>query len=313
MLSEADKIARKGLVTGSRIARILGVSPYGGPTSVWREMMEGFELEDSPQLKRGRMLEPAVLAWHAEDAGCVLRNVATTIHPTKTFIGATPDAIATYPSGEERAVEAKTVSWHQAHQWGESGTDRTPEHVICQATFEAGVLGLRATDVPALLGLDDFRQYVIRFDEQLFLMMADHAERFMVDHIQANKPPPPDGTESALEWLDGHFRETRKSVAATEEAERLMVRIKELRGSMKEADAVEMAAIQRIQELMGLEDADAMAGEGWSITWRRPSGRRATDFEAICRELNVPPELIEKHSRITEPKRTFRMNWKEKK
>lgn len=316
-LTEADKIARKGVITGSRIARILNRSPYGGPLSVFLEMTEDQlpekDLEKAnPQFKRGRILEPAVLSWHEEDAGCVLtRNIGTVIHPELPHIGATPDAIATYPSGERRPVEAKTVDWQKRADWGEEGTDQIPVHYVCQGIFEAGVTGLRTTDVPALLGLDDFRRYAVRFDADLFGMMVDEATKFKRDHLDTGRPPPVDGSGAAGEWLDKRYQEKSLTLVAHPEADLLMERLRVYRREIKSLGILEEQAVQKLQELMA--EADAMVGAGWSLTWRRPKGSARLDMKALLAEIDPPQDLIQKHTRITSQKRTFRPTWSEDK
>jgi predicted phage-related endonuclease len=224
--------------------------------------------EHREEFDRGNFLEPGVLAWHAHKAGCVIRPVATLFHPKHERCAVTLDGIATYPH-EERAAEAKTVHWKKASEWGEEGTDQIPKHYLIQANWGAGVAGLKRTDVPALIGLE-LRQYLVNFDAELFEMLLEQAERFLRDHIDTGKAPEVDGSEAANEWLDKRFEERELKLVADAEAEALMATLQEYRREMKSLEVCEDLAIQKLQEILGRNGADAMVGSDWSLKprWR---------------------------------------------
>ncbi len=309
-LTDKQKAARKGLVTGSRIAKIAGVSPYGGPLAAYREIVEGYEQPETPEMLRGTMLEPAVLSWFAADQGAKLMRIDEIVrHPVLPFLGATPDAIATV-SGESGVVEAKTAGWRMADQWGEAGTDQIPTHYTPQVQVEMGVTGLKVAWVPVLIAGEDFRVYRVEFDAELFGMLAEMARKFFKDHVEPQKPPPLDASPEAAEWLAKRFSKPEKKVIpAPPEAEQW---VKQYRAAAAEADAASEKrdlAKNHLKQIIG--NADAMAGDGWRISWALTKGRKSTDWAAVAAEAGVSDALIAKHTTAKAAYRTFRPNWKD--
>ena len=72
------------LMTASKVAAILGVSQWDSPRSMWHRMRN--ELPAEPQStvqSRGHYLEPAVLAWWADQRDVdAIAMVAVRIDPT---------------------------------------------------------------------------------------------------------------------------------------------------------------------------------------------------------------------------------------
>jgi len=301
-----------GLVTGSRIARILGISPFGGPMSVYAELVDGAEIEESKPMKRGRLFEPAVLAWHAEDAGCTLEPSRTLVHPKHPRIGATPDAIAIYQDGERRVVEAKIVGWQFASQWGPAGTDQIPDYYVAQCQFEMGCAGLTKCDVCALIGADDFRQYVVEFDELVFARLVREGERFLLEHVDPRIPPPPDGTVAWDEWIKIHLPLNERSVVvpADDAAEIRLRELERAEKAFKEAEREYKRTRQEVELLIA--DADAIAGQCGRVSWKKTKGRATTDWEGLAKFLGASDETVKRFTSAGEGHRRFLTTWAKK-
>ncbi len=311
MLSESDKKARRGFITGSRIAAIAGLSPYATALDVFREIVEGYEQPESPPMVRGRHLESSILSWYREETGADLQKVEFTGHPLHEHIGATPDAIATMPDGTKRIVEAKSVSFRLGEQWGNAGTDQIPTHYMPQVQFEMGCTGLMLADVPALFGGEELRIYTVKFDPELFGMLVETAERFWKDHIIPKVPPPLDGSESWADYLGAKFpRHEDVCLSATPDAEQWAKALFTARNMATEAKALETEAQNHLKQAMGT--ADKLMGDGWKITWRTGKDGASTDWEAVARGLTFPTNqplvdsLVAKHTKLKPGARSFR-------
>jgi putative phage-type endonuclease len=86
-------------ITASRVPKILGLSPFGGPDSVIREMIrEHFQapVEVTPQFEHGWANEALALAEYESATGYLTEihgnATATVIHPEHPWLAATPDA-----------------------------------------------------------------------------------------------------------------------------------------------------------------------------------------------------------------------------
>jgi putative phage-type endonuclease len=101
-------IRRTGRITGSRIAGILGKSPYNDRASVLRQMVrEHFgastEFTGNVATEYGSAHETDALAWYEEEKGVMtFNNQEFIIHPSYDFLAVTIDGMA-----EDGLVECK--------------------------------------------------------------------------------------------------------------------------------------------------------------------------------------------------------------
>jgi putative phage-type endonuclease len=127
---------RKKDVTASDIGALFGLSPFKGRTllQLWAEKTGRAKPQiDTPVLRRGRWLEPAVLAALAEAyPRATIERCSFYIRDPDIRLGATPDAIM-----DGRLVELKTVARPVFEGWGEE----PPMAYKLQATVGAMLTG----------------------------------------------------------------------------------------------------------------------------------------------------------------------------
>src|SRR5690606_28474505 len=90
------------------------------------------------------------------------------------------------------------------------------------------------------------------------------------------------------------------------EREALARQLADAKAALADAERRVTAAENAIKERM--QDAAKVVGAGWSTTWKTQS-RRTVDYKALLAELDVPADLIEKHTRESAT-RVFRFTWK---
>ncbi len=134
--------ARRWRVGGSDVAVILGLAPWAtSRDDLMRQKLDGTTSPETPAMRRGRWLEPAVLTAVAERDGLTYdpaASAATYIHDFHDWALYHPDAIAT----NSVLVEAKTTSDRTTeHGWGRAGTDAIPTAYQCQVAWGCGVTG----------------------------------------------------------------------------------------------------------------------------------------------------------------------------
>ncbi|MCW2542827.1 MAG: hypothetical protein JWM40_379, partial [Frankiales bacterium] len=158
------------VITASKVAAILGLSPYDSPLSCWHKMKGNIPLEqETEDHRRGHYAEPAILAWwhdqHPELLG-VLELQPQFRRDDLPWAAATPDAAAVNPDTQERVlVEAKTA--RSLDDWGTPGTDEIPAYYLVQVLFQLHLSGLRRAYVPVWGSWFEMEEYVVDYDEVL--------------------------------------------------------------------------------------------------------------------------------------------------
>lgn len=302
-LSKDQKKLRLTGIGSSEIAAVAGLSPYATPLDVWRSKVEGFELEETLPMKRGRILEPALAEWYAEETGSTLTEPGTIRHPTSAIALATPDRIATLGT-ERRVVELKTANFRMMDKWGDPGSDNVPAAYLVQVQWELACAGLAEADLAVLIAGDDFRIYRLRRDLELESMLLEKADAFWRDHVLTRTPPPVDSSDSCSRWLADKFpRSSGELLPASPEAAALAAQLFEARRVLSVAEATEKDARNKLQALIG--SADGIAGFDWKITWRNVKGRATTNWQAVAEEIGAPAEIIQRHTNTAAGYRRF--------
>ncbi len=303
-LTQEQKALRLTGIGGSEIAAVLGLSPWARPIDVWRAKVMGMEVEETLPMRRGRILEPAICSWYAEDYGAKLRECGTLRHPSSRVLLATPDRLATLPTGEERVLEAKSANFRMLDRWGQDGTDEVPEYYLVQVASEMGCAKLPAADLAVLIAGDDFRVYHLHRDLELESMLLECAERFWTDYVITKREPAPDASESYGEWLKEKYKEPKGGfIAAPAQAAPYARQLHAARHAKSVAEKMEQDARQNLEALIG--NAEGMEGDGWRISWKMTKGKAAVNWEAVVQELGIPKATLDKHTKRS-PFRTFR-------
>lgn len=205
-VSEADWLAaRRQGVGASEVGAVVGVSPYEGPLRVWLRKVTGAETEDNPAMKWGRRLEDDVLEEFVENHP----ELRVDAKPGLFAAGdapwrlVTPDALAYDPVAEPAVVEVKTgMSYGDAEQWGEPGTDEIPLQYLCQVTWACDILGYPRWHLAVLL-LDrrDYREYTGEFSAELAAKLRQQVDAFWHTNVVGGVEPVADGLPDTTDIL----------------------------------------------------------------------------------------------------------------
>jgi predicted phage-related endonuclease len=110
---------RRGLLTASRIAALFDQHPYLSREELAGTITGTHNEGDNASMRRGRILESAILEAMREEHPDWTIERANTFHwMPECRIGATPDAFFTTPDGQRGIIQAKTVApeiWDQWH------------------------------------------------------------------------------------------------------------------------------------------------------------------------------------------------------
>ncbi|MFD6097167.1 YqaJ viral recombinase family protein [Nocardiopsis flavescens] len=215
----------RAAMSASKIAAVMGLSPYESRRSVW-EMMAG-NLPPEPPRKnkqRGHYMEGGVAAWWADQhPDWAVLPGGTWAHSSDPWMIASPDrrlvpmcacgrhvtegccdtldcepccrACPTCPTLDHppaALLELKTDA--EGSEWG-SGPEDIPVGYRCQVLWQMLVLGVREVRVAVLSSYLDLREYVITWDQKEIDVLVAEANAFRLS-LQYGEPPELDGDDA---------------------------------------------------------------------------------------------------------------------
>lgn len=287
-------------ITASKVAAILGVSPWESPRSLWHTMRGDVQRpEANDAQRRGTYLEDGVLRWWRDQHEMRAASIPyrdewhEQWNPQPVFTlgewaAATPDAVAMIGTDGEAdwervLVEAKTASYDD--DWGDPGTDAIPAYYLVQVQWQMHVSGIRRCYVPVLTSRLRFAEYVVDYDEATGPLLERRCREFY-DSLASDVPPDLDDTVATFETVKRLHPEIDRGaeVELTEtEARDLVAACAEL----KEWEAAERYHRSRVIERMGR--AQYATYQGVRIARRQPRGDAVT-FVVTAKPDDIPTE-----------------------
>lgn len=199
------------LITASKVAAILGLSPYDSPLSCWHKMKGNVPLEqETDDHRRGHYAEPAILAWWRDLHGIAdsreWNEQPQYTRPDLPWAAATPDLVTHEGDGQGECnvlVEAKTA--RSLDEWGEPGTDEVPAYYFVQGMFQLHMA--RADEgrvsrlyMPVWGSWFEMAEYVIDYDADIANGIIARCAEFWAS-LEANEPPPLDDSVATIHTL----------------------------------------------------------------------------------------------------------------
>jgi len=290
-------------IGSSSIAAILGLSKWAGPWDVWARLHGLSENFDNPAMARGRILEPAIAEFYAEEHGCTLREGPTIeeapIIGPEPWMHARPDRFV-LNKAERWLLEIKSTRMFDS-SWGCRDTDQVPAYYAAQVVWQMAVCDEMRTDLAAFATItDEYRVFKIMRDEAVEKGIVDYARNWFERHITDGAPPEVDGSPACASSLLRRFpTSNRKYVSAGSGGTALANDLFNVRSKMAELQ-IEKGRIENlIKEKIG--DNHGMAGVA---TWAQAKPSRRIDAKTL-REKE--PEIAAKYT--VEGKATRRFNF----
>lgn len=238
------------LITASKVAAILGLSPYDSPLSCWHKMKGNIPLEqETEDHRRGHYAEPAILAWwrdqHPEVQGVTLQPQYR--RDDLPWAAATPDACAHFADKSGELVEAKTA--RSLDEWGEPGTDEIPAYYFVQTQFQMHVGRKARTYVPVWGSWFEMAEYVVDYDTDIAAGIIARCAEFWAS-LEANEPPPLDDSVATLQTLKALHPQITAGEVVQLDADTATEFI-EASNAFKAAEARKRAAQSSVLDCMG--------------------------------------------------------------
>ncbi|MGV0870068.1 lambda-exonuclease family protein [Corynebacterium kalidii] len=163
------------LITGSKIAAILGLSKFETPAELWHRMRGDVPPQEStPAMRRGHNQEDSILSWYFTEMRPDLEQTSgerTFTRDDLPWAAANPDAVA-IENLDVVFIDAKSIA-RDGGEWGKPQTDQVPLYYVTQMMW-----AMHMTHGPAGLGVT--RTYVVKHGP-----FVDQYDEYYVDYDPA--------------------------------------------------------------------------------------------------------------------------------
>jgi putative phage-type endonuclease len=266
--------ARRKGIGGSDAAAAVALSPWKTRLELWLEKTGQIpDGEETPEMRRGTLLEPVVKQLYADATGHTIETPAQMFHnPAYPWAIANLDGIVS----RERLLECKTARTRQG--WGDPGSGEIPMAYLIQVQHYLAVADFGVCDVAVLFGDFEFATFTVEADPDFASLLMEREAAFwqlVIDRV----PPAPQLTEEDLRrrWpIAKHGPQAAASAIALQAAAVLgavKARQKELEQIEGQAKAIIMRDMQEAEELV-------YSGETIA-TWKSAKGSEKFDAKAF--------------------------------
>lgn len=301
------KTNRHEYIGGSDIAKIMGLSRWGTPLSLWAEKTQKIpakDLSDVEAVELGTDLEEFVAKKFTQKTGkAVRRSPKLYQHPSYPYMVAHVDRLVT---GSDELLECKTCSAFKKDEWE---NDDIPQEYILQLMWYLGITGRRIGHIAVLIGGQSFKYKQIEFDSELFDTMVESAKEFW-QHVQDNTPPAvmANDDETLKNLYSNHseimielYPTDEETARAAQTFEERIAYLQEVKAHIKSLQDEQKEIETHIKDI--IKDSLGIKTPKYVVTWK--SQTKTTIDSTLLRQCE--PEIANKYS-ITASYRVMRIN-----
>jgi len=295
-ITDAQLRERRNWIGGSDAAKIMGLSKWGTPLSVWAsKVMPEEDQETSEAAEWGNKLESLIISEFTERTGEAVHTTDTVVHPEYPFIRANLDGLV----GEDAILEAKTTNQYKSGEWKD---DSIPADYIVQCQYYLGVTGRKLAHLCVLIGGQKFVHKTIERDEVLIGSIISNCVSFWNKFVLTKQMPMAGEDDADLleRMYPDHVTGAFVELSGTDAAQ-LLEKIKRFSEREKNSKSVVDDAKAKLKQL--IEDNETATINGQVVaTWKTQTSERI-DTKRIKEEA---PEVFRKYSKETKS-RTLRI------
>lgn len=309
MLTDEQREARRKGISATDVAAILGMNRWRSPLQVQAEKLgldEG-RSGDTIVTLAGHALEPLVAQQYVRDNdGVEVRQGDVVVAAEDARLRCTPDYWVHRAGEAHRLLEIKCVfSPQSAADWGAPETDEVPYPYLLQTQWQMGVTGMPEVDVARFFG-GRVAYYRVRRDADLWGWVRDTCLAWWERHVERQEPVEPGPLD--LDWLRRRAPPTSAPVAeATPEEASLLEDWREAWARAQQAEADAKAAEARVLAILG--PREGLRSGDLKVTYRATKGRSTIDWPSVTKELNIDPEVLERHTKKSPGYRRPHCSW----
>lgn len=185
--------ARRAGIGSSDVAALVGAAEQRTPLHVYHDKQGRLVDEQNEAMLWGTLLEdPVAREWQRRNRS-VVHRVGLVANAAEPWMLATLDRrVLECPMNrnvrEACALEVKCRNAFTASRWRRD----VPDDVLAQTVWQMAVTGYRHIHVAVLIGGSDYRQTVVRWDQQLANYIGTEVEVFRERYLLPGVPPPAD-------------------------------------------------------------------------------------------------------------------------
>lgn len=292
---------RTKYIGGTDLAKILGVSKYGGAYSVWLEKTGRSKgKKQTAPMKRGKDLENYVRELYQKEQGVATLGPSRLVHPSYPWlVGNLDDCTA------DRVVEYKTVSRWSRKDWDNG----VPIDYLLQVQHYMELSALPSADVVACYGWDEIEIFQVQADKEMVKKAHAVARQFWEMNVLGGVEPEPDGSEEASKAIREDFHPTKfEPVELKQEFAPLMASAIKLGETIDRAEAEREKINQQIQLAMSRAGVGVATCGPYKATFSR-TPRVTTHYKAYW-ESDPPNEDVAAMFRSTTDQTRFKITVK---
>lgn len=289
-----DHEARKSGLGSSDMPAVLGVSPWVRPEDLF-EIKKGRrpEPEESPAMKRGKVLEAVAAELYQEKTGRKLwRSNQTIRHKNYNWMLAHLDRRIV---GEDKGVGALEIKCPGLRTFAKCRREGLPYYYLVQlqhqmdvAGYEWGAFAVFNSELWEMIYFD-----VPRDQELIDLIHEKGAEFWNLVQTEEFYPADWSGVEKT-ETRPVEIPDAKQKIITIESEEwaAAVERLRDAKEILTEAQALEKEAQAELMKLMEAAGAAAAEGAGARIYWIPQAGRRTFDVKAFAKkhpEIDLAP------------------------
>ncbi len=273
--------ARRNGIGSSDVAAIVGVSTFRTPVHVWHDK-RGDDVDTAGEAALwGTLLEEPVAREWARRNRSVIQRVGLIAHHEQPWMLATLDRrVAECPLDREVrtacALEVKCRNAFSRSRWHAS----IPDDVLAQTTWQLLVTGYDHIHVAVLIGGNEYKQTVVRRDEQVAAFVAGEVARFREQYLLPDVEPPWDPERAtAMNDLDAVLYPDRAGEVSIQELGAVMeyARVSAIKGAAERQLKAARADLMRLAA--GAETVRCGPDLAFEMT---PTKRSKCDLEALA-------------------------------
>lgn len=233
--------SRKVGIGGSDAAKVLGLSRWGGPLSVYMEKMGlAADIEAGEAAYWGNQMEDIVAKEFAKREGLRVRRQNKIFrHPDHPWMIANIDRAII---GQNKGLECKTASAYFLQEWE---GDNLPDAYYCQIQHYIEVMGWDSCWVAALVGGNKFIHKEVARNRDFIAAMVEAERTFWCECIEKETPPefspwddpkvlfPHQGTDDLIPPTPDVIEIADELMVVNEEIKTLTARKEDLEGKLK--------------------------------------------------------------------------------
>lgn len=285
---------RRG-IGGSDAAKVLGVSRWGGPLSVYLEK-KGLYIPDDPGEPAywGTVLEDVVAREFEKRSGLrVQRQNKIFQHAEYPWMLANVDRRIV---GQNKGLECKTASNFMGDEWE---GDELPDSYYIQIQHYMAVMGWESCWVACLIGGQRYVQKEVQRNSELINTIIEKEREFWEEHFLKDVPPPvtpfdnpnslwPEQTEDDMvQDIDEETITIARSLAGVQAT---------IKGLENEEERLKGILKAKIGEMAGIQGI---------CSWKQAKSKMVTDWQSVAIELGAESDIISRHTEEKPGSRRF--------